>query len=31
VAARHKVQRLTSMFQGLLPVSLNSRPSPLVN
>lgn len=29
--ARRKVQRLTAMFQGLLPVSLNSRPSPLVS
>jgi hypothetical protein len=25
------VQRLTAMFQGLLPVSLHSRPSPLVS
>lgn len=30
-AARQKVQRVTRMFQGLLPGSLNSRPSPLMN
>jgi hypothetical protein len=29
--ARQKVQRITQMFQGLLPGSLNSRPSPLMN
>jgi len=29
--ARQKVQRVTRMFQGLLPGSLNSRPSPLMN
>jgi len=29
--ARQKVQRVTRMFQGLLPASLNSRPSPLMN
>ncbi len=28
--AREKVQSITHMFQGLLPGSLNSRPSPLV-
>lgn len=27
--ARAKVQRITRMFQGLMPGSLNSRPSPL--
>jgi len=31
LAARQKVQRITRMFQGLLPGSLNSRPSPLMN
>lgn len=30
-AAREKVHRITEMFQGLLPGSLNSRPSPLMN
>lgn len=30
-AAREKVQRITHLFQGLLPGSLNSRPSPLMN
>jgi hypothetical protein len=30
-AARQKVQQVTAMFQGLLPGSLNSRPSPLMN
>ena len=29
-AAREKVAGITRMFQGLLPGSLNSRPSPLV-
>lgn len=29
--ARRKVQRVTRMFQGLLPGSLNSRPSSLMN
>src|SRR5262249_13419200 len=29
--ARQKVQRITRMFQGLLPGSLNSRPSSLMN
>lgn len=29
--AREKVRRITEMFQGLLPGSLNSRPSPLTN
>ncbi|HEX7889247.1 MAG TPA: hypothetical protein VF522_07820 [Ramlibacter sp.] len=29
--ARSQVQRITRMFQGLLPGSLNSRPSPLMN
>jgi hypothetical protein len=28
--ARQQVQRITEMFQGLLPASLNSRPSPLM-
>lgn len=28
--ARQQVQRITQMFQGLLPGSLNSRPSPLM-
>jgi hypothetical protein len=28
--ARHKVQRITDMFHGLLPGSLSSRPSPLM-
>jgi hypothetical protein len=28
--ARLQVQRITEMFQGLLPGSLNSRPSPLM-
>jgi hypothetical protein len=30
-AARQKVLRVTRLFQGLLPSSLNSRPSPLMN
>ena len=30
-AARQKVQQVTRMFHGLLPGSLNSRPSPLMN
>jgi hypothetical protein len=30
VAAREKVLRITEMFQGLLPASLTSRPSPLM-
>ena len=30
VAARKKVQQITRMFDGLLPGSLNSRPSPLM-
>lgn len=30
MAAREKIQGITRMFQGLLPNSLNSRPSPLV-
>jgi hypothetical protein len=30
VEAREKVASVTAMFQGLLPNSLNSRPSPLV-
>jgi hypothetical protein len=29
-SARQKVQQITRMFQGLLPGSLNSRPSPLM-
>jgi hypothetical protein len=29
-AAREEVQRITQMFQGMLPGSLNSRPSPLM-
>jgi hypothetical protein len=29
-AAREQVQRITMMFQGLLPGSLTSRPSPLM-
>jgi hypothetical protein len=29
-AARKRVQGITAMFRGLLPGSLNSRPSPLV-
>lgn len=29
-AARQKVQQITQMFQGLLPSSLNSRPSHLM-
>lgn len=29
-AARRKVQAITKMFQGLLPASLTSRPSPLM-
>lgn len=29
-AAREKIQRITQMFQGLLPGSLTSRPSPLM-
>lgn len=28
--ARQKVQQITRMFQGLIPGSLNSRPSPLM-
>ena len=28
--ARQQVQRITQMFQGMLPGSLNSRPSPLM-
>ena len=28
--ARHAVQEITGMFNGLLPGSLNSRPSPLM-
>jgi hypothetical protein len=28
--ARQEVQRITQMFRGLLPGSLNSRPSPLM-
>jgi hypothetical protein len=31
MAARQKVQRITEMFRGLLPGSLNSRPSPLMS
>jgi len=31
MAAREKLQRVTRMFHGLLPGSLNSRPSPLMN
>ena len=31
MAARQKLQRVTRMFQGLLPSSLTSRPSPLMN
>jgi hypothetical protein len=30
VAARQQVQQITRMFDGLLPGSLNSRPSPLM-
>lgn len=30
MAARAKIASITSQFQGLLPSSLNSRPSPLV-
>jgi hypothetical protein len=30
-AARHKVQRVSEMFHGLLPGSLSSRPSPLMS
>lgn len=30
VAARETVVRITAQFQGLLPGSLNSRPSPLI-
>lgn len=29
-AARQQVRQITQMFQGLLPGSLNSRPSPLM-
>lgn len=29
-AARQKIQKITRMFEGLLPGSLSSRPSPLV-
>lgn len=29
-AARQKIQKITRMFDGLLPGSLSSRPSPLV-
>jgi hypothetical protein len=31
LAARQKIAMITSMFNGLLPSSLNSRPSPLVS
>jgi len=31
VAARQKLHRVTQMFRGLLPGSLNSRPSPLMS
>jgi hypothetical protein len=31
VAAREKVSGITEMFRGLLPASLNSRPSPLMS
>jgi hypothetical protein len=31
LAARQKVRSITSMFEGLLPNSLSSRPSPLVS
>jgi hypothetical protein len=31
LAARQKIASITSMFQGLLPNGLNSRPSPLVS
>jgi hypothetical protein len=31
MAAREKVAGITEMFRGLLPASLNSRPSPLMN
>jgi hypothetical protein len=30
MAAREKVQKITKMFQGLVPGSLHSRPSPLM-
>ncbi|HVZ44940.1 MAG TPA: hypothetical protein VHA82_14105 [Ramlibacter sp.] len=30
IVARQKVQRITDMFRGLVPGSMNSRPSPLV-
>jgi hypothetical protein len=30
VAAREQIQEITQMFNGLLPGSLNSRPSPLM-
>jgi hypothetical protein len=30
VAARQQIQKITKMFQGLLPGSLTSRPSPLM-
>jgi hypothetical protein len=30
LAARQRIASVTSMFQGLLPNSLNSRPSPLL-
>lgn len=30
LAAREQVQQITQMFHGLLPGSLNSRPSPLM-
>jgi hypothetical protein len=29
MVAREKVQKITKMFQGLVPGSLHSRPSPL--
>ena len=31
LAAREKVSGVTEMFRGLLPASLNSRPSPLMS
>ncbi len=31
LAARENIASITSMFQGLLPSGLNSRPSPLVS
>jgi hypothetical protein len=30
VAARQRIAAITAMFHGLVPESLNSRPSPLV-